>query len=80
MELGSYSEDQLDQLLIRAESEIGVWRAVEMAVVAEKKHRKSHPQDGCRSIVDWLAAPADVSQETLEACAGPRAVSRRHPK
>jgi len=64
MELGSYSEDQLDQLLIRAESEIGVWRAVEMAVVAEKKHRKSHPQDGCRSIVDWIAARADVSQET----------------
>jgi hypothetical protein len=38
MELGSYSEDQLDQLLIQAESEIGVWRTVEMAVVAEKKH------------------------------------------
>ena len=64
MELGSYSEDQLDQLLIRAESEIGVWRAVEMAVVAEKKHRKSHSQDGCRSIVDWIAARADVSHET----------------
>jgi hypothetical protein len=64
MELGSYSEDQLDQLLIRAESEIGVWRTVEMAVVAEKKHRKSHFEDGYRSIVDWTAARADVSHET----------------
>jgi hypothetical protein len=64
MELGSYSEDQLDQLLIRAESEISVWRAVEMAVVAEKKHRKSHLQDGYRSIVDWTAARADISHET----------------
>lgn len=64
MELGSYSEDQLDHLLIQAESEIGVWRTVEMAVVAEKKHRKSHLQDGYRSIVDWTAARADVSHET----------------
>jgi Domain of unknown function (DUF222)/HNH endonuclease len=67
MELGSYSEDQLDQMLVRAESEIGVWRTVEMAVVAEKKHRRSHFQDGYRSIVDWTAARADVSHETARA-------------
>ncbi|MGH8949482.1 MAG: hypothetical protein ACRDXF_11540, partial [Acidimicrobiia bacterium] len=64
MELGSYSEDQLDQLLVRAESEIGTWRAVEMAVIVEKKRRKSHLADGYRSIVDWTAARADVSHET----------------
>ena len=64
MELGSYSEDRLDQLLIRAESEIGTWRTVEIAVVAEKRRRKSHVQDGYRSIVDWTAARADVSHET----------------
>ena len=64
MELGSYSEDQLDQLLIRAESEIGTWRVVEMAVVAEKRRRRSHLADGYRSIVDWTAARADVSHET----------------
>jgi Domain of unknown function (DUF222)/HNH endonuclease len=64
MELGSYSEDQLDQLLVRAESEIGVWRTVEVSVVAEKRRRKSHLQDGYRSIVDWTAARADVSHET----------------
>jgi hypothetical protein len=64
MELGSYSEDQLDQLLVRAESEIGVWRIVEMSVVAEKRRRKSHLQDGYRSIVDWTAARADLSHET----------------
>jgi hypothetical protein len=67
MELGSYSEDQLDQLLVRAESEIGSWRAVEMAVVAEKRRRKSHLQDGYRSIVDWTAARADISHETARA-------------
>jgi hypothetical protein len=64
MELGSYSEDQLDQLLIRTESEIGTRRAVQMAVVVEKRRRKSHLQDGYRSIVDWTAARADVSHET----------------
>ena len=64
MELGSYSEDQLDQLLIQAESEIGAWRTVEMAVVAEKRSRKSHLADGYRTIVDWTAARADVSHET----------------
>jgi hypothetical protein len=67
MELGSYSEDRLDQLLVRAESEIGVWRTVEMAVVAEKRRRKSHLQDGYRSIVDWTSARADVSHQTARA-------------
>ena len=28
MELGDYSEDRLDQVLIEAESEIASWRAV----------------------------------------------------
>ncbi len=67
MELGSYSEDRLDQLLIRAEAEIGTWRLVEMAVVAEKRRRKTHLADGYRSIVDWTAARADVSHETARA-------------
>ena len=67
MELGSYSEDQLDQLLIQAESEIGLLRTAEMAVVAEKRRRKSHLGDGYRSIVDWTAARADVSHETARA-------------
>ncbi len=35
-----------------------------MAVVVEKRRRKSHFQDGYRSIVDWTAARADVSHET----------------
>jgi hypothetical protein len=56
MELGEYSEDGLDQLLVQAESEIGQWRAVQMAVVAEKKRRRSHLDDGFRSIIDWTAA------------------------
>ena len=64
MELGSCSEDRLDQILVRAEAEIAQWRAVEMAVIAEKRRRKSHLQDGYRSIVEWTAARADVSHET----------------
>jgi HNH endonuclease/Domain of unknown function (DUF222) len=64
MELGSYSEDQLDQLIVKAESEIGTWRVVEMAAIAEKRRRKSHLADGYRTIVDWTAARADVSHET----------------
>jgi hypothetical protein len=67
MEWETFSEDQLDQLLVRAESEIGQWRAVQMAVVAEKRRRRSHLQDGFRSIVDWTAARADVSHETARA-------------
>jgi hypothetical protein len=67
MELGEYSEDRLDQLLVGAEAVIGQWRAVQMAVVAEKKRRKSHLQDGFRSIIDWTAARADVSHETARA-------------
>jgi hypothetical protein len=35
-----------------------------MSVVAEKRRRKSHLQDGYRSIVDWTAARADLSHET----------------
>ena len=51
-------------MLVRAEADIGTWRMVEMAVVAEKRRRKSHLLDGYRSIVDWTAARADVSHET----------------
>jgi hypothetical protein len=67
MEWESFTEDQLDQLLVRAESEIGQWRAVEMGVVAEKRRRQSHRLDGFKSIVDWVAARADVSHETARA-------------
>jgi hypothetical protein len=67
MELGEYSEDRLDQLLVRAESEIGQWRAVQMGVVAEKRRRQSHRLDGFKSIVDWVAARADVSHESARA-------------
>jgi hypothetical protein len=67
MEWESFTDDQLDQLLVRAESEIGQWRAVEVGVVAEKKRRGSHRQDGFKSIVDWVAARADVSHETARA-------------
>ncbi|HEX2404177.1 MAG TPA: HNH endonuclease [Acidimicrobiia bacterium] len=67
MELGSYSDDRLDELIIRAESEIATWRLVEMAAITEKRRRKSHFQDGYRTIVDWTAARADVSHQTARA-------------
>jgi hypothetical protein len=64
MDMGELSEDQLDQLIISAEAEIASWRAVEMAVVGEKRARQSHAADGYRSLVDWLAARADISHRT----------------
>ena len=64
MELGSYSEDQLDQLIAGGERQIASIRLVQMAAIAEKRRRKSHLADGYRSIVDWTAARADVSHET----------------
>jgi hypothetical protein len=64
MDWGKLTEDQLDELIVRAEGEIASWRAVQMAAVGEKRSRGSHRADGHRSIVEWLAARADVSQET----------------
>jgi hypothetical protein len=64
MELGSYSEDQLDQLIANGERQIASVRLVQMAAITEKRRRKSHLADGYRSIVDWTAARADISHET----------------
>jgi hypothetical protein len=64
MEWERLSEDQLDQVIVRSESEIALWRSVEMAAIREKRSRKSHTADGYRSIIDWVAARADVSHQT----------------
>jgi Domain of unknown function (DUF222)/HNH endonuclease len=64
MELGSYSEDQLDRLIAGGELEIARIRLVQMAAIGEKRRRRSHSENGYRSIVDWTAARADVSHET----------------
>jgi len=64
MELGACSEDRLDQVIAGGELEIGRIRLLQMAAIAEKRRRKAHLTDGYRSIVDWTAARADVSQET----------------
>ncbi len=64
MELGSYTEDRLDRLIEDGEREIGRIRLIQMSAIAEKRRRKSHLQDGYRSIVEWTAARADVSHET----------------
>jgi hypothetical protein len=67
MELGSYSEDRLDHLISGGEREIATIRLLQMAAIAEKRRRKSHLQDGYRTMVDWTAARADVSHETARA-------------
>ncbi|MET0567104.1 MAG: hypothetical protein ABW021_11735 [Acidimicrobiia bacterium] len=56
MELGSCSEDRLDQIISGGELEIGRIRLLQMAAISEKRRRKSHLQDGYRSMVDWMAA------------------------
>jgi hypothetical protein len=58
------TEDQIDELIVHAESEISAWRAQEMAAISEKRSRQTHHADGYRSIIDWVAARADVSHET----------------
>ena len=64
MEWGDFTEDQLDSLIIEAEEGVAKLRAMEMAAIAEKRSRGTHLQDGYRSIVDWVAARADVSHRT----------------
>ena len=64
MEWGDFTEDQLDSLIVEAEAGVAKLRAVEMAAIAEKRSRGTHLQDGYRSIVDWVAARADVSHKT----------------
>ena len=64
MEWETFSEDQLDELITSAEAGIARLRAIEMAAIAEKRTRGTHLADGYRSIVDWVAARADVSHRT----------------
>lgn len=64
MEWGELTDDQIDEAIARAEQGIAKLRALETAAIAEKRARQSHLQDGYRSIIDWVAARADVSHET----------------
>lgn len=64
MEWGDFTDDQLDEVIVRSERGVARLRALEMAAIAEKRSRKTHLQDGYRSIVDWVAARADVSHKT----------------
>ncbi|HXV71321.1 MAG TPA: DUF222 domain-containing protein, partial [Acidimicrobiia bacterium] len=64
MEWGDFTDDQLDEVIVRSERGVARLRALEMAAIAEKRARKTHLHDGYRSIVDWVAARADVSHKT----------------
>jgi hypothetical protein len=69
MEWERLTEDQLDQIIIQSETDVAMARAVEMAAIAEKRRRQSHHLDGYRSIVDWVAARADISHHTARSLA-----------
>lgn len=64
MEWGDLTDDQLDEAIVRAERGIARLRALETAAIDEKRQRKTHLSDGYRSILDWVAARADVSHKT----------------
>ncbi len=64
MDWGSLTEDQVDRIIAQSEREIATWRSLQMAAIREKKTRQSHNADGYRSIVDWVAAQADISHRT----------------
>jgi hypothetical protein len=67
MEWESFTDDQLDRIIAGGERDIASIRMMQMAAVAEKRRRGSHRLDGFKSIVDWVAARADVSHETARA-------------
>jgi hypothetical protein len=67
MKWESFTDDQLDSIIAGGERDIASIRMMQMAAVAEKKRRGSHRLDGFKSIVDWVAARADVSHETARA-------------
>jgi hypothetical protein len=64
MDWGSLTEDQVDRIIAQSEREIAAWRSLQVAAIREKKTRQSHNADGYRSIVDWVAARADISHRT----------------
>lgn len=64
MEWGELTDDQLDEIIVECEAGVARLRAAEMAAIAEKRNRSSHLQDGYRSIIDWIAARADVAHRT----------------
>ena len=64
MRWAELTDDELDAVIVRAEEGVARLRAMEMAAIAEKRARKTHIYDGYRSIVDWVAARADVSHRT----------------
>ena len=64
MEWGELTDDQLDEVIVGAEAGVARLRALETAAIAEKRARMTHLLDGYRSIIDWVAAMADVSHQT----------------
>lgn len=64
MEFGNLTDDELDEIVVGAEAGVAQLRALETAAIAEMQARKTHLKDGYRSIVDWVAARADVSHKT----------------
>ncbi len=64
---GALTADELDQIIIDRERDISRARADQMAAIRAHKTLGTHTADGYRSMVDWLAARADLSHRTARA-------------
>ena len=64
---GALTADELDQIIIDRERDISRARADQMAAIRAHKALQTHTADGYRSMIDWLAARADVSHRTARA-------------
>ena len=64
MGLEERTPDQLDQIISDRERVIAQARAEQIAAIREQKAYQTPLADGYRSMVDWLAARADISHQT----------------
>jgi hypothetical protein len=60
----SWTVDQLERTLIEAEQRIGQLRAMQMALLDHLDVAQVAQLDGSRSLAEWVAARADLDQET----------------
>ncbi len=58
------TNDQLEQVLVRCESNVAAIRAVQAAGLAEADRRQLPTADGARSLREWTAGRLDVSGDT----------------
>jgi hypothetical protein len=64
MDTTSLTSDALRQQLLDREAIVACARGEQMAVVRELDRRQISTAEGCRSMVEWVAAQLDVAPET----------------